>query len=275
MLRRYSGLCLFGLGVLLIVLATWLLVSHMRIFSLKRDTAVMIGTGLPERRSGVALLAANVEAERMFQQEALAAWEEQASVYVLPDRSPVPRALRAMQETVLVLSREAGLSLSALSITFDTKTVDHGSVKTLRGKSTLRGNYQAVARFLGVLSFSGDMMIKDAFTPEAQEAFLRQVESSAPLSLGAAESFLYLDLLQYAANPDQAEQRMLQDMPTGVLADTRAFVLENGAADIRRVFEGIASRLRDKEVWPFPLMRIDHVVRSGDQWTVEFTLFSR
>jgi hypothetical protein len=119
------------------------------------------------------------------------------------------------------------------------------------------------------------MMLKDVIVPDAQEAFLKQVEANAPLSLRAAEDFLYLDLLQYAATPDQMDQHLLRDMRTDVAQDIKAFLLENGIAAIRSAFDRIAPRLRDQKIWPLPLLRVDSVVRDGEKWTMELTLFSR
>ena len=255
--------------------AMGLIVSHVRLFSDKRDTAVMVGTSLPEKRSEVALLAANVEAEQIFQRDALVAKEEQASVYVLPDTSPVPRAVSSIQETVLALAQDGNETISLQKLSFDTTAQEHGSYKSLSGSFVLKGTFQSVVRFLGILSLSGDMILKDVFTADAEQVFLRQVEASAPLSLRAAEDFLYIDLLQYAANPDQAEQRMLKDMPPEVASDLRTFILQSGAADIRSALSKVAKRLAERTVWPLPLLRIDHIVRGEGEWKVAVTLFGR
>lgn len=273
--RRHIGLGLFITGVVLCVAAVGLLVSYTRVFSEKRNTAVMIGTMLPELKSRVEILAANVEAEQAFQNDALAAREEQAAVYVLPENFPETRAVRSIQDIAGTLTKDAEVAVSVESLTFDPKPVDHGSIKTLGGKLNLKGSYQAVARFLQILEFSGEMMLKDVFSSVFRDDFLRQIEAIAPLSLKAAEDFMYLDILQYAASPDKSEQRMLQDIPVQNLADTRAFILENGAAKVRLAFDGIAPGLHDRDVWPLPLMRIDQIQRDGDKWTVGFTLFSR
>ncbi len=275
LLRQYGGSAFFGAGIVLCAAAIGLIVSHARLFSEKRDTAVMVGTSLPEQRSEVALLSANVEAEQAFQRDALVAKEEQASVYVLPDASPVPRAVRSIQETVLALAQDGKETIALEQLSFDENISEHGSYKSLSGSFVLRGTFQSVARFLGILSFSGDMILKDALPADSEQAFLKQVEASAPLSLRSAEDFLYLDLLQYASNPDLAEQRMLKDMPSEVASDVRSFILQSGAADVRGALSKVAKRLAERTIWPLPLLRVDHVIRDGNKWTVNVTLFGR
>ena len=91
--RRILGVTLFAAGIICGGIACGLLVIHTQTFSLKRDSAVMIGTTLPELKSSVALLDANMQAEQLFAENALASREEQASVFVLPDGPAASRAI--------------------------------------------------------------------------------------------------------------------------------------------------------------------------------------
>ncbi len=271
--RQNLSVGAFVLGLTLAALATGILASHTRLFSQKRDTAVMVGTELPELKSSVALLRASVEAERYFAAEAGAAREEQASVFILPDGSPVSRTVAAMQELAAAIGTDGGLSLDKL--TFDAKPVDSGSVKALGGHAVLRGSYQGVSKLLAVLGFSGDMMVRDVLSMEAQEAFLRHVEAASPSSLKAAEDFLYLDLIQYASDPDSFEQRMLRDVSVDAASDIRAILLESGLMETRNALGGVAQSLKKGEAWPLPLLAVTRLSRSGDTWTLDFNVFSR
>jgi hypothetical protein len=272
-MRKFSaqtaGIALFTAGLLLTVAACGILASHARLFGQKRDTAVMIGTQLPELKASVALLAANVEAEQMFAEQAQAAREEQAAVYVLPEGSPSPRTVKVMQ----ALTQSLDITLSKLW--FDSALKDHGSYKTLKAHMTLRGSFQQISRLLAVTNFGGDMMVRDVLPVAAQDAFLRQVEAVAPLSLKTAEDFLYLDLMQYADEPDMHEQKMLDNVPTAVLSDIRSALLDAGLADVRRAFSDIAEKLFSSALWPMPLLTIDSINRNGEVWTIDFTVFSR
>lgn len=233
----------------------------------------MIGTQLPELKTAVALLSANVEAERIFADQALTAREEQAAVYVLPNTSPSPRTVKTLQEISRALAADGVFALDKL--TFDAKPTDEGSFKTLAAHAVFRGSFQNMARMLAVLGFGGDMVVRDTLSPEVQELFLRQVEAVSPHSLRRAEDFLYLDLMQYAADPDKNEQRMLEDVPTAVVSDIRATLLAGGLGSVRSAFSGIAAGLYQKGLWPTPLMKVTGLERAGDRWTVEFTVFSR
>lgn len=268
--RQIPGLLFFGGGALLVIAACGILASHARLFSQKRDTAVMVGTQLPELKTSVALLAASVEAEQLFTQQALAAREEQASAYVLPQGSPVRRGTSAMQEVAVAVG---GLKLQTL--TFAKSTEDHGSDKTIAGSFVVTGGFANVARMLAVLGYGGDMMIRDVIPVADQQEFLRLMEAASPLSLRGAEDLLYLDLAEYAADPDKREMEALVDIPTDAQSDVRTVLLSAGLAGVRDALGPVAKHLKQQSLWPLPLMRIDGFSRNGDRWTVQFTLFSR
>lgn len=271
--RQTVGVLLFGVGILLSIGACGVLASHIGLFSQKRDTAVMIGTQLPELTSEVALLSANVEAEKMFATQALAAREEQASVYILPDGSPVPRTVKVLQEISRTIGQDGHFVLEKL--TFDPASKDQGGYRTFIAHAVFRGSFQNTARMLAILGFGGDMMVRDVLSPEAQNTFLRFIESTAPTALRRSEDFLYLDLMQYAAQPDKSEQRMLEDLSVSAASDIRAMLLDAGLASVRSAFDDIASGLFEKGLWPMPLMNVRSLERSGDRWIVEFAVFGR
>ncbi len=256
------------------VIACGLLVNHTRTFTLKRDTAVMIGTTLPELKASVALLSANMQAEQRFAENALGAREEQATVYVLPTGQAAARAVQSLNAIASALT-SAGGTVAVSRLTFAPASVDRGSIRTLGADLQLTGNFRSVARFLGILGYSGTMMVRDALSDEATDTFLRQMETLSPLSLNAAENFLYTDLLAYAAAPDQAEQLMLSDLAAEAQADIRSFLLQAGLARIRSAFSGIAPDLRDLRVWPLPLVSVQSMTRNGDQWNVALMFYRR
>ena len=66
----------FVVGVVSVLAGCGLLVKHIQAFGPKRDMAVLIGSALPELRSRVAILNANVEAETLFGMDTFAAREE-------------------------------------------------------------------------------------------------------------------------------------------------------------------------------------------------------
>ncbi len=267
------GLIYCAVGLLLSVGACGMLATHVSLFSQKRDTAVMIGIQLPELTSAVSLLSVSVDVERIFATQALAAREEQAAVYILTDGSPVQRTVKTVQEISRSLGESGDFALEKL--TFDPNPKDQVSYKTLSARAVFRGSFQNMARMLAVLGFGGDMMVRDTLSPEVQDTFLRQIEANAPLSLRHAEDFLYLDLMQYAAEPDKHEQRMLQDVPSSAVSDIRATLLQAGLGNVRVAFSGIASGLFEKGLWPIPLMNVRSLERTGDLWTVELIVFSR
>ena len=273
--RPWIGVSLFTVGILLTVLSCGLLVLHTRSFSLKRDTAVMIGTTLPELKSSVELLSANAQAEQLFAQDALVAREEQASAYVLPNGPVSSRAVQVLSEIASALTKNAGGNVSIQSLSFDAAATNLGSVKTVGAHLVLKGDFRSVARFFAVLSFSGDMMVRDVLSDQAADQFLKLVVSSSPLSLKAAEDFLYLDLLQYAAAPDTIEEAMTKDMPKDVAADVRTFLLQAGLAQVRSAFDKIATDLKDKNVWPMSLVSIVSLRRNGDVWTADVVFYRR
>lgn len=273
--RQRIDWILLGVGILCIAASFGVLVGYGHNFGFKRDTAVMIGSVLPELKSSVALLRANTEAEQMFARDGLAAREEQAKAYVLTDGSPAPRTVAALQDIVAALAKRPDAKLSFDRLTFDAKPADLGSEKTLGATLVLKGNFRDTARVLGILSFSGDMMVRDTIGDADERAFLEKVESSAPLSLKAAEDFLYTDLLDYASDPDRAEQAFLADMATDTMGDIRSFILGAGLADVRLGLQDTAPLLKDKRAWPLPLLSVIGMHREGDTWTISLTIFSR
>jgi len=271
--RRHAAILAFVLGILFVVVASGILASHAKLFSIKRDSAVMIGTQLPELKSAVALLQASTEAEEIFAARARAAREEQASAYILPKGSPTSRTISLLQELVLGLRTDTHFALKR--VTFQPVTEDLGSVKLFHGKAEFSARFQDIARLLTILGYSGDMMVRDVISVQDQQLFLRDIEKAAPLSLRASEDFLYLDLIDYASAPDMAEQRISSDVSVDVAVALRAFLLQAGLASVRSTLTPVAVKLQDSSLWPLPLLRIDGFSRRGDAWTVVFTVFSR
>lgn len=271
--RLAWNLTAFCTGLVLFMVACGVIASHARLFTQKRDTAVMIGSQLPVLKSTVALLSASVDAERAYSLQALAAREEQASAYILPGVSPVSRVVSALQEIVIGLDRGDELTLE--SQTFASTPKDTGSIKETSGTVVLQGSFRAVAELLMVIGYGGDMMVRDVLSVEDQQKFLEQVEVSAPLSLQAAEDFLYLDLVEYASSPDSAEQSILPDAQPDVVDAVRSFLLQAGLAGVRSALSHVAPHLKERKLWPLPLMRVQSIVRDGNRWTVQMIAYSR
>ncbi len=274
-LRRSLQIPSGVIGVILSVVACGMLAVHARSFSLKRDTAVMIGTTLPDLRSTVALLAANQQAEQFFAKNALTAREEQASVYILPDTPAAGRTIDSFQAISSVLSASMQQEGSLQNLSFESNAIDRGGFQTIGAQMTLRGSFRFASAFLSVLSFSGDMMIRDVLSDDSTVTFLKKINASAPLSLKAAEDFLYTDLLEYAAEPDRIEQEMLQDLPVDTQGDIRSFVLASGLAAVRSSLTEIAPELKKNRVWPLPFVTVDALTREGQQWRVDLTFYRR
>lgn len=273
-IRRHAGLLLFAAGTIAVVLSAGLLARHAALFSEKRGRAVEIGSALAATQAAVTLHTAQLDAERAFTRGALTAREEQAEVYVLPETSPVPRMVRAVDQLARILSK-AGEDISVVRVSFDGAPVNRGTFKALHGTAVLRGSYQTVARLLGLLSLSGDMMVKDVLPSAVQDTLLSDLESISPLSLRAAYDFLYLDLLAFAADPARAEDSMFAEVPEEVALDLKAFLIEKGTASLRGIFEGIAPAIKSSGIWPLPLVQVDSVVRRDTEWEVGMTVFMR
>lgn len=273
--RQTSGSALFGLGVLMIILSCGFIASHVRTFDVKRDTAVMIGTALPELRTSVALLRSSVEAEQLFARQARAAREEQASAYVFPSGSPVSRAVLTIEQLALALRDASNGRFTLVSIGFPSQTQNHGTHKSLDGTAVFRGSFQDTARLLGVFSMAGDMMVRDALSPGTEEKFLTLIGEDEPLALKAAQDFLYLDLLEYALSPDIAEQGALSAVSDALRPDLRQLLLIGGLSDVRMGLTPVAKRLQERKVWPLPLIEVTDIVREGETYRVGLRLISR
>jgi len=266
---------LFVLGILFTILACGLIASHVRTFSLKRDTAVMVGTALPELRTSVSLLRSSVEAERLFARQARAAREEQADAFVFPLSSPVPRAVLTFEQLSLALRDASDGHFSLLSLSFPSKTENHGTHKTLGGVAVFDGSFQDVSRLLGALSMAGDMMVRDALAPGVEAEFLRMISTDDPMTLKAAQDFLYLDLLTYALTPDIVEQGALSGVSDALRPDIRQMLLMGGLSDVRAGLSPVAKRLKERNIWPLPLIEVTNVSRKGKRYTVGLNVLSR
>jgi hypothetical protein len=276
-LHRFSpamGVASFVLGIVLAVMSCGLLAMHARSFALKRDTAVMIGTTLPELRSRTALLAAEREAERVFARTALSAREEQASVYVLPDRPSAERTITVLSALADAVSFGSSRA-SVLSTLFDESARDRKGYRTVGMHLRIASDIPALIRFLAVLSYSGDMMVRDTLSPDAIKDLLRSVESKSPLALKAAQDFLYGDLPSSIAAADTAENFLPKDLPENANADIRAILARSGWAMARSILAPSITALRNPSVWPLPLTTVDRIVRDRDAWKVDLTLYRR
>jgi hypothetical protein len=269
--RDLAGIGLFLLGILLTIMACGVLGGSVSLFSRKRDTALTIGTSLPALTSSVTLLRATVAAERLFTEQSLLSQEEQAAAYVLPDRSPVPRFVKSAQAIVSAI----GGGLKIEKMTFDDPTETEQGIRKYPGHIVLRGSYQGIARFLGILDLSGKALIRDVLPPSVTQSFLAVVEESSPLALKDAVRFLYTDLLAYAAAPDQAEKQALRDLPASVLPDVRSLLLQGGLSQVRSALSDVAPSIRNAETWPLPLVTVTHLERDGDRFTISVTLMGR
>lgn len=273
--HRHCLVSLFFVGVLSIILACGVIASHVRTFSVKRDTAVLIGTSLPELRTSVALLRSTVEAETLFARQARSAREEQAAAYIFPSGSPVPRAVLTLEQLSLALRDSTNGQFSLGSLTFSSKTENKGTHKILDGTAVMRGSFQDVARLLGVLSIGGDMMVRDALAPGVEEQFLRAIGTDQPLALRAAQDFLYLDLLEYALSPDLVEQGALSGVSDALRPTLRQMLLQGGLAEVRTALGPVAERLKERNVWPIPLIQVTSLSREGSEFRVGLGLLSR
>ncbi len=272
---RAARIAAFTLGVAGVLTGCSLLLKHIDAFGPKRDMAVLIGSALPDLRSRVALLGANVEAEQLFGMEKHAAREEQASAYILPEQPEGSRAVSVLQETAAALTADGSpISIGGISFARESVTVDdHRELAATVKVSASPGD---VARLLTALEFSGDLSVRDALPPDRARAFLELVEKESPLSLPSAEEFLFSDLVTYAAEPDKAEQRLTRDMQPSAAADVRTLLLSSGLADVRASLSAVAPRLKAQRLWPMPLMRVDAIERDGDgEWTLVVTVFGR
>ncbi len=269
--RDLAGIGLFLLGVILTVIACGVLGNSTGLLSRKRNTALTVGTTLPELSSSVTLLRATVAAERAFTEQSLLSQEEQAQAYVLSDHSPVPRFVGSAQAIVSAI----GGGLAIEKIAFDNPVPAEKGIRTYAGHIVLRGTYQDVSRFLGILDLSGKALIRDVLPQETTQSFLKIVEESSPLALKDAVRFLYTDLFAYAAAPDQAEKQALRDLPASVLPDVRSLLLQGGLSQIRSSLSSVASSIHGADTWPLPLVTVTHVDRAGERWTVEVVVRGR
>jgi len=262
-------------GVAGVLAGAWLLLGHLDAFGPKRDVAVLVGSALPELRSRVALLSANVEAEKLFGIERHASREEQAAAYVLPERPEGSRAAAALQEAASALSAN-GSAVSVVSLAFAASATEVDGHGELAGTLKVKGSAENVLRLLTIMQFAGDISVRDALPPKAVREFLETVESESPLSLPAAEEFLFGDLVTYAADPTAAEQRLLRDMQPEAATSVRTLLLTSGLSDVRGALSSVASRLKQQRLWPMPLMRIDGLDHDADEsWTVQLSVFGR
>ena len=271
---RMRGIVGFITGLLLAISACGMLAAHAQRFAGKRDEAVVIGTALPKLKANVSLLRASVSAEKLFAEEGLASREEQAEVYLLPDKSPAPRIAKIAGDIGSTIGTGFNVERVEFAAAQDSSR-ERNTEKTLPVSMRLRGNFQQVSRFLGILGMSGNMMVKDILSEETQESFLQKIENIAPLSIERATKFLYLDLLSYAANADEEEARILEDLPEEAAGSIRALLLSGGLGSVRAALAEGAAELRAKSVWPLPLLRADSLVRKGDVWEVGMTGFFR
>lgn len=272
---RVMKVGVFTLGIAGVLVGCGLLLRHVEAFGPKRDMAVLIGSALPELRSRVALLNANVEAERLFGMDKFAAREEQASVYILPESPEGARAVTVLQEVAAALSADnSPVGINGITFAQDSTTVD--GHRELAGAVKITASSADLSRLLTALEFSGDLSVRDALPPEQSRAFLKLVESVSPLTLPSAEEFLFSDLVAYAADPDGAEQRLTRDMQPSDAADVRTLLLSAGLADVRTSLAAVAPRLKQQRLWPMPLLRVDSLESQGNnEWILGIAVFGR
>lgn len=265
----------FMIGFLCFVIACGLFAEYAFIFRMKKDTALALGSELSSLRSHVAVLQSTVDAEQVFASQALASREEQAEVYILPDHSPATRLAEVTPGIVRVLAGGSGTSLRFVRQSTGPVSTFTGSLRSQKVSLTVEGVQEKVIQLISILGMGGNLMIRDALTPQARQKFLQFIEQSTPESLKDASNFFYSDLLLYAEHPDAVEQRYLHSIPPDLLISLRKILLAGGLSSVRFSLSRYAAVLSEQRLWPLPLLRIDSIERVGDSTNIGATVFQR
>lgn len=251
-------------------------------FARVRDEAVITGATLPTLRASVALLSATIDAEKAFRERGSASREEIIDTYVLPKSAETTRAAHVLT----TIAESIGAPSSEHSVVIERMHFEHRAMQEAgigiasamsgtRGEVLLRGSFQSVTAFLAIVGLSGELMIGDVLSEQAQQDFLSEMHRASPEHVKAALEFLSTDLLSYAAEPDVREDRILRNATPNDAAIIRGLLLKNGLARVRSVLSQRAATLREKHAWPLPLMRIDVLERKGDLWQIGISLMTR
>lgn len=273
-LKRLNEPTMLIVGLTLIVGSSLLLSTHASAFGTARTSAMTLGSALPSLRSQVALLESSVQARQIFGAEADAAREEQASIFILPKDPDTARMVSVLHAIAQAL-REDGADITIDAITFDKQVMTSGDHRALPTTVSMHGNLASVSRLTSILKLAGVLSVSDALAPGAGKEFTQMVESMHTLSLPAAERFLALNLADYAAEPDGAESRLTQDLSIDDAVSLRTFLLKSGLSDVRLTLGEVATTLRDKCLWPMPLVHIDSLEGNGSVWTLKMGLLAR
>jgi hypothetical protein len=252
----------FGMGCLLVLLAVSLFTIRLADAASLRARSLQLGDRLTELKTSIALLTATIEAERFYGSTSREAFEEQASVYVLPERLDTARVIKLFSSlTRMVSVSEAQCTVSRL--TFDDREHGNGTA-FVPAHLTLSCNAAQTARILSILGYTGNMIVADALGSHASE-FLLMVQEKAPVSLSDAYTLLHTDIATYAASPEDSEGRLLGGFSVQDALDLKTFLLTSGLADARTVLAGPAEELKAARLWPLPLLSIDSMTFNGMQ----------
>lgn len=269
-----TGFALSGIflitGCLLVLAALWLFTHQLASVTALRARSMQLGDRLTELKTSIAMLRATTEAERFYGSVSREAFEEQASVYVLPQKIDTARTIRMFSSLTEMVS-VPGSPCSVKKIIFD-GNVQEGETSFIPTHVSLHCNAAQLERILGILGYTGKMIVADVLKDHAAD-FLLLVQEKAPVSLPDAYALLNANLLTYAASPEESEGRLLGSLPVQDALDVQSFLLQSGMSDVRAVLSGPASILKDKKVWPLPLLTVDRMTFDGGDALIDMKLF--
>src|SRR5262249_18838713 len=105
--------------------------------------------------------------------------------------------------------------------------------------------------------------------------FLRLIQTVAPLTLSRTSEFLYTDLLRYVTTADEADGRLLRDLPEETVAQIRTALIEAGLGDARLALTPLAQQLSVAHLWPLPMVKVAAVEFDGKEWKMELRQVAR
>lgn len=252
--RRHS-LALTLVGGALFVASCGLTASHVLAIRNMRDDGFRVAAAVQPLQRRKAVLREQADIAKLQASARGETYRELYDLYVLPQQPDLPRVLASL-ETLLTHLRRQGVvrSIEKMEIV----DPDAGTI-TLDVRLSAGG----METLLDLFDLSGVLTVSDVLSASERSALLNLTEEENPAVIAALEQFLSTDFLQYAADPDRQEARLVQSVSGDRFESEFDDLL---AASRLRAFARTADVLTSAHtsLWPLPLFTVERVDWEND-----------
>lgn len=237
-----------------------LIASHAVAVRGMKQTGLPSAMRIPSIEQRIAVLRQQAEVAELRASLSGGMQQELLHAYVLPSDHELERLLGTFDVLFSHLEQSGGArSISAVTVGEDVAT-DSAGIKALPVSFNADMTERGFDTLMLAIRVSGLFTVSDLLEPSDIKQLLRLTEQENPSSINALEEFLASDLLRYAENPGEVEDRLMLSFSSAVFEQSFRALMD--ASRVREAVDLLAElqgTLRANRLWPMRLLTVDHV----------------